>query len=116
MLSPTVLADETGRQIDLLRVCPADVKRHLEEGLQRWQSQRILAYFADSAGESCWLRAMRAAVSSIANPARRGALRALWAAACWPPVRLFAINKRGDDKWHVCSSVVWLPRHAAGVR
>ena len=111
MLSPTVLADETGRQIDLLHVCPADVKRHLEEGLQRWQSQRILAYFADSAGESCWLRAMRAAVSSIANPARRGALRALWAAACWPPVRLFAINKRGDDKCFVCKNAVGTYAH-----
>eukprot|EP00959_Pyramimonas_sp_CCMP1952_P076360 1595430-Pyramimonas_sp.AAC.1 len=54
---------------------------------------------------------MRAAVWSISNSARRGALRALWASACWPPVRLFAINKRGDDKCVVCKNAVGTYAH-----
>eukprot|EP00959_Pyramimonas_sp_CCMP1952_P085872 1796304-Pyramimonas_sp.AAC.1 len=111
MLTPTVLTDDLGRQVDLMITCPLDVQRFLVEGIHRWQSKRIIAYLEDAEGQTCWLRAVRKSVLAIKSSARRGALRALWAAAIWTPQRLHSIGKCDSPDCFACKRAVGTLAH-----
>ena len=94
MAAPHILVDDQARNINLYKECPADVLKFLQDGIQRWQASRILQYLPGSEGQTLWLRAARAAILSIKDRARRGALRTLWSAGVWTPTRLHSINLR----------------------
>ena len=102
MASPVVLRSDQGDLVDLLKFCPWDVRRFVEEGIRRWQSARILEHLPNGSQESCWRRAMRHSVLRIRDASRRGALRALWAAGVWTPVRLHSIQLRPTPECFVC--------------
>ena len=102
MRSPTVLVSDLGKAFDLTRTCPWDLRLFLEEGIRRWQSARILQHHPNGRQESCWRRAMRNSILAIKDASRRGALRALWSAGVWTPVRLHSINLRPTPNCFVC--------------
>ena len=111
MSGPTTLVSDEGWHIDLLRVCPQDVRVFLEQGIRRWQAARVLAHFPDNEGHTVWRRALRKSVLALRDAGRRGALRSLWAAGVWTPERLHSINLRPTPLCFVCKEQVGTEAH-----
>eukprot|EP00959_Pyramimonas_sp_CCMP1952_P293738 6143515-Pyramimonas_sp.AAC.1 len=77
MKAPRVLQDDLGNQYDLCRVCPADLRPFLVQGVQRWQRDRRTSHMYSHAGAPVWHRGLMYAVKGVRAARQLGALQAL---------------------------------------
>eukprot|EP00959_Pyramimonas_sp_CCMP1952_P265790 5557182-Pyramimonas_sp.AAC.1 len=77
MKAPRVLQDDLGSQCDLRRVCPADLRPFLVQGVQRWQHDRLTSHMYSQAGAPIRHRGLRYAVKGVRAERQLGSLQAL---------------------------------------
>ncbi|CAK0881610.1 unnamed protein product, partial [Prorocentrum cordatum] len=87
MKAPRVLQGDMGSQHDLYRVCPADLRPFLVQGVRRWQHDRLASHMYSHAGAPIWHRGLRYAVKGVRAARQLGSLQALWSDNIPAPIR-----------------------------